>query len=145
MKLNTSILQEFKAFISRGNVIDMAVGIIIGAAFTAIVTSLVQDVITPPLGLILGGMDFSNLFLSLNGAEYATLDEATKAGAPILAYGSFLNAIIKFLIVSFVIFMLVRLINKLKKEQAAEDAATPAAPSATEILLTEIRDLLKTK
>lgn len=145
MKLNTSILQEFKAFISRGNVIDMAVGIIIGAAFTAIVTSLVQDVITPPLGLILGGMDFSNLFLSLNGAEYATLDEATKAGAPILAYGSFLNAVIKFLIVSFVIFMLVRLINKLKKEQAAEDAATPAAPSASEVLLTEIRDLLKTK
>lgn len=143
--LNTSILQEFKAFISRGNVIDMAVGIIVGAAFTAIVTSLVQDIITPPLGLILGGLDFSNLFWSLNGTHYTTLEEATKAGAPILAYGSFLNAVIKFLIVSFVIFMLVRLINKLKKEQAAEDAATPPAPNKSEVLLEEIRDLLKSK
>lgn len=143
--INTSIFKEFKAFISRGNVIDMAVGIIVGAAFTAIVTSLVQDVITPPLGLIMGGMDFSNLFVSLNGTQYATLDAAKEAGAPVLAYGSFLNAVIKFLIVSFVIFMLVRLINKLKHEQAKEDAAAPAAPSATETLLTEIRDLLKAK
>ncbi len=143
--VGTSLLKEFKAFISRGNVIDMAVGIIVGAAFTAIVTSLVQDVITPPLGLIIGNMDFSNLFLSLNGTEYATLEEATKAGAPVLAYGSFLNAIIKFLIVSFVIFMLVRLINKMKHEQAQEDAAAPAAPTSTDVLLTEIRDLLKNK
>lgn len=143
--LNTSILQEFKAFISRGNVIDMAVGIIVGAAFTAIVTSLVQDIITPPLGLILGGLDFSNLFWSLNGTQYATLEDATKAGAPILAYGSFLNAVIKFLIVSFVIFMLVRVINKMKKEQAAEDAAAPPAPVRSEVLLEEIRDLLKAK
>jgi len=143
--INTSIFKEFKAFISRGNVIDMAVGIIVGAAFTAIVTSLVQDVVTPPLGLLLGGMDFSDMFLSLNGIEYTTLDEAKKASAPILAYGSFINAVIKFLIVSFVIFMMVRLINKLKQEQAQEDAATPVAPSATEVLLTEIRDLLKAK
>ena len=143
--INTSIFKEFKAFISRGNVIDMAVGIIVGAAFTAIVTSLVQDVVTPPRGLLLGGMDFSDMFLSLNGIEYTTLDEAKKASAPILAYGSFINAVIKFLIVSFVIFMMVRLINKLKQEQAQEDAATPVAPSATEVLLTEIRDLLKAK
>jgi len=141
--IKSSFLDEFKAFISRGNVIDMAVGIIIGAAFTAIVTSLVQDIITPPIGLLLGGMDFSNMFLSLNGTAYATLEEATKAGAPIIAYGSFINAVIKFLIVSFVIFTMVRMINKLKQDQAAEDAAAPAATSASEVLLAEIRDLLR--
>lgn len=143
MKVNlprSSFVDEFKSFISRGNVIDMAVGIIIGAAFTAIVTSLVQDVITPPLGLVMGNMDFSNMFMSLNGTEYPTLKAATDAGAPVLAYGSFLNAVIKFLIVSFVIFMLVRQINKLKKEEAAKP---DPAPSRTDVLLEEIRDLLK--
>lgn len=138
-----SIFKEFKAFISRGNVIDMAVGIIVGAAFTAIVTSLVQDIIMPPIGLMLGGLDFSNLFLSLNGEIYPNLKAATDAGAPVFAYGSFINAVVKFLIVSFVIFMLVRQVNKLKQEAAAEEAT--AAPTPEQVLLTEIRDLLKQK
>lgn len=140
---NTSFVQEFKAFISRGNVIDMAVGIIIGAAFTAIVTSLVSDVIMPPIGVIMGGMDFSNMFLALDGVNYATLDAAKDAGAAVIAYGLFVNAVIKFLIVALVIFTLVRTVNKMKEEQAKEDAKKPATPSADIALLSEIRDLLK--
>ena len=137
-----SFANEFKTFISRGNVIDMAVGVIIGTAFTAIVTSLVQDVLTPPLGLITGGLDFSDKFISLNGADYATLKAAQEASAPVIAYGLFLNNIIKFLIVSAVIFMLVRQINKLKAEAPPIE---PAQPPRSEILLEEIRDLLKQK
>lgn len=140
---NSSFVQEFKAFISRGNVIDMAVGIIIGAAFTAIVTSLVSDIIMPPIGVIMGGMDFSNMFLALDGENYATLDAAKEAGAAVIAYGLFANAVIKFLIVALVIFTLVRTVNKMKQEQAKQDAETPAAPAADVVLLTEIRDLLK--
>lgn len=140
-----SIFKEFKDFISRGNVIDMAVGIIVGAAFTAIVTSLVQDIIMPPIGLMLGGLDFSNLFMPLNGEVYPSLKAATDAGAPVFAYGSFINAIVKFLIVSFVIFMLVRQVNKLKQEAAVEEAAAPSVPTAEQLLLAEIRDLLKQK
>lgn len=139
----SSFLDEFKAFISRGNVVDMAVGIIIGAAFTAIVTSLVQDVITPPIGVILGGMDFSNMFVTLDNMQYATLEAAKEAGAPVIAYGLFINAVIKFLIVALVIFTMVRGINKLKAEQAEKDAKSPPAPAADVVLLTEIRDLLK--
>jgi large conductance mechanosensitive channel len=141
IKQATSFLHEFKAFISRGNVIDMAVGIIIGAAFTAIVTSLVQDVIMPPLGVVLGGMDFSDFFVSLNGVQYETLKAAQDAGAPILAYGAFINAVMKFTIVSLVIFMLIRQINKLKKQSEE----TPVVLTRTEILLEEIRDLMKSK
>lgn len=129
---------EFKAFISRGNVIDLAVGIIMGAAFTAIVTSLVQDVIMPPIGAAMGGLDFSSFFIALNGEHYNSLKAAQDAGAPTINYGLFINAIIKFLLVSWAVFWLVKVVNKIKK---AEDAK-PAEPPRSEVLLTEIRDLL---
>ena len=132
-------LQEFQSFIMRGNVIDLAVGIIIGAAFTTIVSSLVKDIITPILGLIVGGIDFSNIFLTLKGPHAATLADAQKAGAVTVNVGVFLNAVINFLIVSFAIFWLVKGVTKLYQKPAA--AAPP--PSATETLLTEIRDLLR--
>ncbi len=133
------MFKEFKAFIAKGNVMDMAVGIIIGAAFTAIVTSLVGDILMPFIGVFSAGMDFSNLFVALDGNEYATLAAAQEAGAPIIAYGVFINAVINFLIVAFVIFMLVKQINRLK----AEEAAAPATPPADVKLLKEIRDILK--
>ena len=132
-------VQEFQAFIMRGNVIDLAVGIIIGAAFTGIVSSLVKDILNPILGLIVGGIDFTNLFLTLKGPHAATLAEAQKAGAVTMNFGLFINAVINFLIVAFAIFWLVKVISKLHHKP---DAA-PAAPTATEVLLTEIRDLLK--
>ena len=141
--IKNSFLDEFKAFIARGNVIDMAVGIIVGAAFTAIVTSLVSDVINPILGIIIGDVDFSNMFIALDGSDFTALEDAQEAGAPILAYGLFIYAVIKFLIVALVIFTLVRQINKLKQKQAEQDAAAPPAPSRTEVLLEEIRDALK--
>ena len=133
------MLQEFKDFISRGNVIDLAVGIIIGAAFTGIVNSLVGDMLMPVIGMLTGGIDFSNFFISLKGGGYATLKAAKEAGAPVIAYGLFINQIINFLIVSFAIFMLVKQVNRFKKAQAT----APAAPTPSEKLLTEIRDLLK--
>lgn len=113
-----SFNEEFKKFIMRGNVMDMAVGVIIGGAFGKIVSSLVSDVIMPPLGMILGKMDFSNLFISLNGTHYLTLAEAKKAGAPILAYGSFINSVLDFLILAMIIFIMVRQINKLTPKPA---------------------------
>lgn len=131
-------LQEFQSFIMRGNVIDLAVGIIIGAAFTTIVSSLVKDIITPILGLIVGGIDFSNIFLTLKGPHAATLADAQKAGAVTVNIGVFLNAVINFLIVSFAIFWLVKGVTKIYRKP---DPA-PLAPSPTETLLTEIRDLL---
>ena len=137
-------ISEFKAFIMRGNVVDLAVGIIIGAAFTAVVGSLVKDVITPVIGLLTGGIDFANLFITLKGQHYATLAEAQKAGVPTMNVGLFINAIIQFLIVGFSIFWIVRLLSRLKgKEEAAP--ATPPAPSKTEVLLGEIRDMMKEK
>ncbi|MCC6471463.1 MAG: large conductance mechanosensitive channel protein MscL [Alphaproteobacteria bacterium] len=132
------MLQEFKAFIARGNVIDLAVGIIIGAAFTAIVNSLVNDIIMPPIGLILGGIDFSNIFITLGKGSYATIAEAQKAGAATLNIGLFINAVIKFLIVAWAVFILVKQVNRFNKPPAA-----PPPPPAQEVLLTEIRDLLK--
>lgn len=108
-----SFKEDFKKFAMRGNVIDMAVGVIIGGAFGKIVGSLVNDVIMPPLGMAVGKIDFANLFISLNGKEYATLEAAKKAGAPVLAYGSFINAVIDFLLLAFVVFLLIRQINKL--------------------------------
>jgi large conductance mechanosensitive channel len=132
-------LQEFQAFIMRGNVIDLAVGIIIGAAFTTIVSSLVKDILTPILGLVVGGIDFSNIFFTLKGPHVATLAEAQKAGAVTLNVGLFLNAVINFLIVSFAIFWLVKAISKLY----SKPNATPPGPSPTETLLAEIRDLLR--
>jgi large conductance mechanosensitive channel len=133
------MLQEFKKFIARGNVLDLAVGIIMGAAFTTIVNSMVNDIIMPPIGMILGNVDFSNLYINLTGQEFASLAEAKKAGAATINYGVFLNAVISFLIVSFVVFMLIKQVNRLIKKQ--EDA--PAAPNKSEVLLEEIRDLLK--
>lgn len=137
------MLKEFKEFIARGNAFDMAVGIIMGAAFTAIVNSLVNDVIMPPIGLVTGGVDFSNLFLALDGQSYVSLAAAQEAGAPIIKYGVFINAIISFLIVAFVIFMMVRGINNMMRKKEAEVAAAPPEPPKQEVLLTEIRDLLK--
>lgn len=135
-------LDEFKAFVMRGNVVDLAVGVVIGAAFTGIVGSLVKDMITPIIGLITGGVDFSNLFVTLKGPVEPTLAEAMKAGAVTLNYGVFLNAVINFVIVAFAIFWMVRLVSKLYKSPAP--AAAPA-PTATETLLSEIRDLLKSR
>lgn len=108
-----SLAEDFKKFAMRGNVIDMAVGVIIGGAFGKIVTSVVNDIFMPPLGMLMGNVDFSNLFISLNGKEYGTLEAAKKAGAPVLAYGSFMNTVIDFLILAFIIFMMIRQINKL--------------------------------
>lgn len=135
------MLQEFRDFIKRGNVIDLAVAVIIGGAFGAIVTSLVNDIIMPPIGLILGGVDFTSLFINLSGGDYASLAAAQEAGAATINYGLFINNVINFLIVAFVIFLIVRQINAMKK---AEEAAPPppAGPTAEE-LLAEIRDLLK--
>ena len=141
------MLQEFTKFIARGNVIDLAVGIIMGAAFTAIVTSLVSDIIMPPIGVILGGVDFSNLFLTLRGGPFPSLAAAQQAGAATINYGVFINAVIKFLIVALAVFLLVKQVNKLQqmliREEKKEEAK--AAPSKTEVLLTEIRDLLKAR
>ncbi len=118
---------EFKKFAMRGNVIDLAIGVIIGAAFGKIVSSLVNDVIMPPIGLILGRVNFSNLYFSLNGQKYATLADAQAAGAPTLNYGVFLNNVIDFLIVAFIIFLITREINKFSKKDEA-----PAAPTTHE-------------
>lgn len=139
------MLQEFKKFIAKGNVMDMAVGIIIGAAFTAIVQSVVKDLINPFVGLFTGGIDFANLFIELDGAEYSSLVEAQEAGAAVFAYGSFINAVINFLIIAFVVFLLVKAVNRAKESAAKEEkAAAPAAPAgpSQEDLLAEIRDLL---
>jgi large conductance mechanosensitive channel len=142
------MLKEFKEFAVKGNMLDMAVGIIIGAAFGTIVQSLVNDMIMPPIGLVLGGVDFTDLFLTLRegtvAGPYATLAEATEAGAVTINYGVFINAVISFLIVGFSVFLLVRSFNKLKAKEEAAPAA-PAAPSAEETLLTEIRDLLRAR
>lgn len=141
------MLNEFKSFIARGNVIDLAVGIIMGAAFTAIVTSLVQDVIMPPIGWMMGGLDFSNYFFNpadpLGERAFASLDDARKAGAPVIAYGTFLNAVIKFVIVSFAVFLLVKNVNKLQAKLRLEKKADDLP--AQEKLLIEIRDLLAKK
>ncbi len=142
------MLQEFKEFAMKGNMLDMAVGIIIGAAFGTIIQSLVNDVLMPPIGLLLGGVDFADLFVTLAaGTEpgpYATLAAAQEAGAVTINYGVFINAMISFLIVAFAVFMVVRGFNKIKREEEAAEEAPPAPPepSAEEKLLTEIRDLL---
>ena len=135
---------EFKSFIARGNVMDMAVGIIIGAAFTAIVTSLVGDLINPVIAIFTGGIDFSGWFYTLDGNDYVSLAVALEAGAPVFAIGKFVMAVINFLIVAFVVFILVRLVNRIKSmtEAEREEAASgPAGPSELDILI-EIRDAL---
>ena len=110
-------LNEFKTFAMRGNVLDLAVGVVIGGAFGKIVSSLVSNVVMPPLGMLMGKVDFTNLFISLNGQDYATLEAAKKAGAPVIAYGSFLNAVLDFVILAFVVFCMIRQINKLMPEK----------------------------
>ncbi len=141
------MLKEFQKFISRGNVMDMAVGIIVGAAFTAIVKSLVDDLIRPFIGIFTGGLDFTNLFYTIGGGDYETLDAAREAGAATFAYGAFVMAVINFLIIAFVVFLLVRGINKIKdaakaKEEAAAEPAPDPGPTELDILI-EIRDSLK--
>ena len=132
-------VSEFRSFIMRGNVVDLAVGIIIGAAFTGVVSSLVKDVFNPVLGLLTGGVDFSNVFVPLNGQHYATLADAQHAGAPTLNFGLFINAIIQFIIVAFAVFWVVKMLTRL---HVREDAVAGPKP---EQLLAEIRDILKEK
>lgn len=131
--------KEFREFIARGNVVDLAVGLIMGAAFGAIVNSLVNDIVMPPIGLILGSVSFSDLFIALDGWQYASLTAARAAGAPVIAWGQFLQTVINFLVISVAAFFLVRAVNKLYKRPASPLAAPPAEIK----LLTEIRDLLK--
>ena len=142
------MLKEFKEFAMRGNVLDMAVGIIIGGAFGTIIQSLVKDVLMPPIGLLLGGIDFSNIFLTLKAGTpagpYASLEAARAAGAVSINVGLFINAVISFLIVAWAVFMLVKGFNVAKKKEAAAPAAPPEPPRQ-EVLLAEIRDLLKAK
>ncbi len=137
-------LEEFRKFIMRGNVVDLAVGIIIGAAFTAIVASLVKDIFNPVIGLLVGGIDFSNIFIVLKGERLATLELTQKAGGVTLNAGLFINAVIQFTIVAFAVFWLVKVLSRLQRKEEAKPAA-PAAPSRQEVLLEEIRDLLKAR
>jgi large conductance mechanosensitive channel len=131
-------VSEFKSFILRGNVVDLAVGIIIGAAFTSIVSSLVKDIFTPIIGLLVGGIDFTNIFVTLKGNAQPTLDAAQKAGAVTLNVGVFLNAVIQFIIISFAIFWVVKVISRFQRKSAAAEAPPPRS----EVLLQEIRDAL---
>jgi len=133
---------EFREFAMRGNVVDLAVGIILGAAFTTIVNSLVNDIIMPPLGLLIGGIDFSNFFVTLKGGSFPTLEAAKAAGAVTINYGLFINAVIRFVIVAFAIFLLVKQINRLRWQEEAKEPAAPPEPPRQEVLLAEIRDLL---
>jgi len=139
-----SMIKEFKTFAMRGNVLDMAVGIIIGAAFGKIVNSMVNDVIMPPLGKLIKNVDFSNLFLVLGEGEFATVAAAKEAGVATLNYGIFINEVINFIIVAFAVFLLIKAVNTAKKKEAAAPAAPPP-PSNEEKLLAEIRDVLKAK
>jgi large conductance mechanosensitive channel len=140
----SGFFQEFKEFAMRGNVVDLAVGLVIGAAFGAIVTSLVNDVIMPPIGLAMGNVDFSDLFINLSEQEYASLAAAREAGAPVIAYGAFINAVINFVIVAFAIFIVIKGMNRLRRKQEQAPEATPVPPRQ-ETLLEEIRDLLKAR
>jgi len=138
------MLKEFKEFIARGSVIDLAVGIIIGAAFTAIVNSLVNDILMPPIGLLLGGIDFSNFFVVLKGTGRDTLKATQDSGAVVIAYGQFINSVIKFLIVAAAVFLLIKQVNIfLRKKPPAP--AEPPPPTPEVQLLTQIRDLLKSR
>jgi large conductance mechanosensitive channel len=141
------MLQEFREFAVKGNVVDMGVGIVIGAAFTTIVRSFVDDILNPVLGVFTGGIDFSELFVDLSGQGPATLAEAREQGLAVLSYGMFLNAVISFLIVAWALFLVVRGINRLRRRAEPETAAEPAPgapPPPTDLeLLAEIRDLLK--
>jgi large conductance mechanosensitive channel len=143
------MLKEFKEFAAKGNMLDMAVGIVIGAAFATIITSLVNDIIMPPIGMALGGVDFSEFYAILSQGDpagpYATLAAAREAGAVTVNWGIFVNSLISFLIVAFALFLVVKSFNKMKAQQEAEEAAPEAAPEPSEdiVLLREIRDLMK--
>ena len=136
-------MKEFKEFAMKGNVIDMAVGVIIGGAFGKIVSSLVTDVLMPPIGKLMGGVDFSNLFLTLGPEAYKTLEEAKTAGAATVNYGLFINNVINFLIVAFCVFAMVKAMSMAQKKKDAEAVTAPPPPPADVVLLQEIRDLLK--
>ena len=136
--------REFREFAMRGNVIDLAVGIIVGASFTTIVNSLVNDLIMPPIGLLIGGIDFSSFFVTLKGGSFPTLEAAKAAGAVTLNYGLFINAVLRFVIVAFAVFILVKQINRLHVQEPAEPPPPPEPPRQ-EVLLAEIRDLLKAR
>ncbi len=133
------MLKDFKKFLMKGDIVSLATAVIIGGAFNKIVGSLVKDVLMPVIGLLMGDKNVNDLFFSLDGNSYATLVEAQKAGAAVLTYGNFLQAVIDFIIIGFVIYMLLKGYEKTKKKEEAK----PAAPPAQEVLLTEIRDLLK--
>ncbi|MGE4313724.1 MAG: large conductance mechanosensitive channel protein MscL [Pseudobdellovibrionaceae bacterium] len=139
------MFKEFREFIARGNVMDMAVGIIMGAAFTAIVNSAVGDVIMPVIGMATSGIDFADKFIALDGGDYASLDAAKAIGAPVITYGVFVDAVINFLIVSFCVFMLIKGVNSLKRKAEDPNAKDTPPPAADIVLLTEIRDALKGK
>jgi len=136
------MLKEFKDFAMRGNVLDMAIGIIIGGAFGKIISSLVSDILMPPIGLLMGKVDFSSLFINLSGTPQPSLAAAKTAGAPTINYGVFSQTVFDFIIIAFVIFMLVKQVNRFKKEAPP---AAPAGPSNEEKLLMEIRDALKAR
>jgi large conductance mechanosensitive channel len=137
------MLKEFKDFAMKGNVLDMAVGVIIGGAFGKIVSSLVSDVLMPPIGLLLGGVDFTGLFLNLSGTPQPSLAAAKAAGAPTLNYGVFLQTVFDFIIIAFVIFMFIKQFNRFKREAPPAPPAPPPGPTNQEKLLMEIRDALK--
>ncbi len=137
-----SFIQEFKQFAMRGNVVDLAVAVVIGGAFGKIVDSLVKDVVMPPIGALLGGVDFKHLYIDLSGGGYETLEAAEKAGAPLIKYGAFINSLVDFLIIAFAIFVAVKAINSLKRKEDAPPPAS-AAPPEDILLLREIRDSLK--
>ena len=139
------MLKEFKEFAMRGNVVDMAVGIVIGAAFGKIVSSFVADIVMPPIGLITGGVDFSDLFINLSGGTAATLAAAKEAGDVTLNYGLWVNSVVDFVIVAFAIFIVVKQMNRLKAEAPPPPPPAPPEPSSEEKLLAEIRDLLKAR
>ena len=136
------VIAEFRQFAIKGNVVDLAVGIIIGAAFGRIVNSLVTDIIMPPIGLLLGRVDFGELYINLSSRDYPSLAAAKSAGAPTINYGVFLNEVVSFVIVAFAVFLLVRVINRLRRQEAATPEKAPA-PTREEALLAEIRDLLR--
>jgi len=143
------MIKEFKDFVMRGNVLDMAIGIVIGAAFGAVVKSFVNNILMPPIGLLMGGRDFSNLFIVLKPGEtpgpYPTLAAAKEAGAVVWPWGLFVNEVVSFLIIAFAIFLVVKAINNMKKKEEEAPPPPPPEPSAEEKLLTEIRDLLASK
>jgi large conductance mechanosensitive channel len=138
------MINDFKQFMMRGNVIDLAVGVIIGAAFGRVVTSLVEDIVMPPIGVIIGNVDFSDLFITLSGGDYPSLEQAKAAGAATVNYGLFITTIIQFLIVAFAVFLLVKQVNRMFRRAEAKGEAAPQ-PTQEVKLLSEIRDLLATR